>query len=310
MNTLHLLKYAVEVEKTGSITKAAENLYMNQPHLSKAIKELEEIFKIKIFNRTSKGVIPTSKGSDFLVYAKNILSQIEEMESLCKSKNDNIFKISVPRVSYISYTITKFISSLYKDCNNNVDIHYKENSSMNIIKNISNGEDNWGIVRYQAIYKKDFFNFIEEKHLGYEHLWNFEYSVLMSKEHPLSNKSDINEKDLINFTEISNRDLVIPEFSFSNFKQSSTNIKTKNSINIYDKASQFEILSNVPTSYMYASPIPQEMLDKFCFIQKKCELDNNSYNDIIIFKKGYQFNKNDKAFLEILKNVVKTLSKE
>ncbi|MEG2813465.1 MAG: LysR family transcriptional regulator [Oscillospiraceae bacterium] len=66
MNLLHL-KYAVEVEKTASITQAATNLYMNQPHLSKAIRELEKNLKITIFNRTSKGVIQTKKGKVFLI---------------------------------------------------------------------------------------------------------------------------------------------------------------------------------------------------------------------------------------------------
>lgn len=60
MNTLHF-KYAVEVERTRSITQAAENLYMAQPNLSKAIKELEDNLGITIFERTSKGTIPTVK---------------------------------------------------------------------------------------------------------------------------------------------------------------------------------------------------------------------------------------------------------
>ncbi len=69
MNTLYF-KYAVEVERLGSITQAADNLYMAQPNLSKAIKELEDSLGISIFKRTSKGVIPTQKGAEFLIYAK------------------------------------------------------------------------------------------------------------------------------------------------------------------------------------------------------------------------------------------------
>ena len=61
MNLTHL-KYAVEVEKTGSITRAADNLFMGQPNLSKAIKELEQQVGIAIFRRTSRGVAPTRKG--------------------------------------------------------------------------------------------------------------------------------------------------------------------------------------------------------------------------------------------------------
>ena len=69
MNISHL-KYAVEVEKARSISQAAENLYMGQPNLSKAIRELEDDLGITIFKRTSKGVIPTQKGEEFLGYTK------------------------------------------------------------------------------------------------------------------------------------------------------------------------------------------------------------------------------------------------
>ena len=63
MNLLHL-KYAVEIEKTGSITKAANNLFMGQPNLSKAIKELENEIGITIFRRTTKGVAPTERAAN------------------------------------------------------------------------------------------------------------------------------------------------------------------------------------------------------------------------------------------------------
>ena len=81
MNTLYF-KYAVEVEQTRSITQAAENLFMAQPNLSKAIKELEDSLGIIIFERNSKGVTPTKKGMEFLEYAKNILVQLNKMEGL------------------------------------------------------------------------------------------------------------------------------------------------------------------------------------------------------------------------------------
>lgn len=74
MNLLHL-KYVIEVAKAGSISKAASNLYMNQPHLSKTIKDLEENMQIIIFERTSKGVIPTKK-------VLNLLNELKV--SLCR----------------------------------------------------------------------------------------------------------------------------------------------------------------------------------------------------------------------------------
>ena len=78
MNILHL-KYAVEVEQTGSITQAAENLYMGQPNLSKAIRELEKNIGIAIFKRTPKGFVPPARGEEFLITAKKILAKIENL---------------------------------------------------------------------------------------------------------------------------------------------------------------------------------------------------------------------------------------
>ncbi|MEI3325895.1 MAG: LysR family transcriptional regulator [Thomasclavelia sp.] len=87
MNLLHL-KYVIEVAKAGSISKAASNFYMNQPHLSKTIKDLEENMQIIIFERTSKGVVPTKKGAEFIERAKSIIMQVDEMEAMYQGYDD------------------------------------------------------------------------------------------------------------------------------------------------------------------------------------------------------------------------------
>lgn len=81
MNTA-LFKYALEVEKTNSISRAAENLFMAQPNLSKAIKELEESVGFSVFRRTSKGVVPTENGKILLKYAAHIMEQLDEIEKI------------------------------------------------------------------------------------------------------------------------------------------------------------------------------------------------------------------------------------
>ena len=92
MNITHL-KYAMEIAKTHSLNKAAENLYMAQPNLSRAIKELEENIGISIFNRKSHGMDLTVEGEEFLEYAKKILKQIDEVESLYDKKKRNIVNV-------------------------------------------------------------------------------------------------------------------------------------------------------------------------------------------------------------------------
>ena len=78
MNILHL-KYAVETAKAGSLSKAAEALYMNQPNLSRAIKELEGSLGVTLFERSARGMVPTPQGGVFLRYAKAILQQVDSL---------------------------------------------------------------------------------------------------------------------------------------------------------------------------------------------------------------------------------------
>ena len=97
MNLQHI-RYALEVSRTGSITQAAENLYMNQPNLSKAIREFEEELGYKIFNRTTKGMTTTKKGEIFLLRGKKILSDIKDLEDLFRfEEGPSGISIVVPR---------------------------------------------------------------------------------------------------------------------------------------------------------------------------------------------------------------------
>ncbi len=81
MNTQHL-KFAVEIAKIGSITEAANALYMSQPQLSKLILDMERSLGFPIFKRSARGVVPTSKGEKFLAHARNILEQVDIIEHL------------------------------------------------------------------------------------------------------------------------------------------------------------------------------------------------------------------------------------
>ena len=123
---IQFLKYAVEVAEQKSISKAARNLFMGQPNLSRSIKELEDELGIIIFERTSKGINPTPDGEEFLQYAKRILSQIDEVEEIYKvgKKKKTQFSVSVPRAGYIAYAFAELAKKI--DISNPAEIFYKE----------------------------------------------------------------------------------------------------------------------------------------------------------------------------------------
>ena len=205
MNILHL-KYAVEVEKTRSINKAAENLFMSQPNLSRAVKELEESLGITIFKRTTKGIEITPQGEEFLGYAKKILLQIDQVEALYKgdAEKKQTFSISVPRASYVSDAFVRFAKEI--DLLREAEILYKETNSMRAISNILQSDYNLGIIRFQTAFEKYFDAMLHEKRLKSELVREFSYTAVMSRDNPLAKKDFIEFEDLRDYIEIAHAD--------------------------------------------------------------------------------------------------------
>lgn len=299
MNTLHF-RYAVEIEKTGSITQAAENLFMAQPNLSKAIKELEETLGITIFKRNPNGVVPTKKGAEFLVHAKNILLQIEKMEALKQPENSErqSFSVSIPRSSYISCSATRFISEL--DRSNEIRITIRETDSMKTIGYIVDGRYNLGVIRYQTIYEKYFIDYLTEKKLRYEQIWKYEYIVLMARTHPLADSPVISRKDLGEYTEIMYGDTAVPYIPPAEIKNRGDAVRGKKRIYVYDRGSRFDILTHMPAAYMLSAPVPEEYLELYGLVQRKCDFADNMYKDLLIYRKGYRLTELDKGFVNKL----------
>ena len=308
MNNLLHLKYAVEVEKTGSISKAAQNLYMNQPQLSKAIRELESSLGIEIFDRKPTGVFPTKKGAEFLIYAKNILTQIDAMQTLSKPeiKKGQILNVSVPRASYVSNAFTQFLQELDKDLG--MDIDYRETHSVRTMKSVSEGSNDIGIIRYQIKFEAYFLTALQKYGLKYEDIFEFEYLLLMSEEHPLAKKEVIDYKDLIDYVEIVHGDISVP--SLPVIPSADRPKSFKNKIAIYERASQLEILNKLTYSYMWVSPMPKDILQRYSLVEKKCSVPKNRYKDMFIYRESYVFTEYDKLFMDKVKQSLEDVFEE
>ena len=298
MNTT-FFKYAIEVERTRSITQAAQNLFMAQPNLSKAIKEMEESLGFQIFKRTSRGVIPTEKGQEFLAYARSIAAQLDKIEALSHTKKQGTqrFNISIPRGSYISAAFTRFVSRLNRS--EAIELNLQETNAMTTINEVASGEFQLGIIRYQTVYERYFLDFLRSKQLGYEPVWDFEYLTLMSCRHPLANENRIEYKALEKYIEIIHGDTAIPYLSAGGEHPHTVNGGDKKIV-LYERCNQFELLSNITDTYMWVSPVPKDYLTRYNLTQRKCEGSGNRCRDILIYGKGYRFTELDTRFIQKL----------
>ena len=301
------MKYAVEVAKEGSINKASEKLLIAQPNLSRSIKELEADLGISIFARSSKGMNLTPEGEEFINYAKKILHQIYEIEMIYKTGKPakQTFSITVPRASYIADAFAKFSNSLE---NKSSTLFYNENNNDMVVKNILENDYKLGIVRYASNFDKHFKIMFEEKGLSHEFVSEFKYVLVMNKESELSKKDEIVLNDLSDYVEIAHADPYVPTMPVATvMKEEMVDVSDKR-IFVFERGSQFDLLVNNRNTFMWVSPLPDDMLERYNLVQKECVDNNKVYKDVLIYKNDYNMTKLDKQFIsELIESRRKTL---
>lgn len=297
MNLLHM-KYAVEIAETNSINKAADKLYVGQSALSRAIKELEASLGVTLFERSAKGMFLTADGEIFIRHAKNVLAQIDEIEDMFSGGtiSKKHFSVSVPRASYIAEAFAEFSKVIDKDMQ--AEILYKETNSMRAVKNILQEDYKLGIIRYAENYDKYYKTMMDEKGLDYELITEFRHVLIMSFESPLAKKEKITYGDLVDLVEISNPDPYVPSLPLAEVRKEELSEISSRRIFVFERASQFELLSENPETYMWVSPVPKKTLERFGLVQRKCDENKRVYKDLLIHRKDYSHSELDNMFIE------------
>ncbi len=304
MNIQHL-KYALEVAKASSLSKAAENLFIGQPNLSRAIKELENSLGITIFERSAKGVTVTPEGEEFLVYAKEILNHIDDVEFRFKNRSSKkqTLSISVPRSTYISHAFANFADKM--DRKNPVEITYKETNAYRAINNILNSNYKLGIIRYADIYDKNFKDMLEDKGLDCEVIAEFTCVLVMHKSHPLAQKEEISFVDLAPYTQIAHSDTYVPSIPYSDMQKVELPDEVNKRIFVFERASQLDLLTLSKGTFMWVSPFPKAVLDRYDLVHRICHENEKIYKDVLIYRKGDRFSSFETSFIEEVKKTIK-----
>jgi len=296
------LKYILEIDKYGSISLAAKKLYVAQSNLSRAVKELEKEFNITIFQRTSKGVVTTREGQRFLNHTKEIQYQVDSLNNAYSDLTDRgvSLKISVPRASYISEVFAEYVSSLSDE--ENIRIHYHETNSMKTIRNVLDFHYDIGIIRYNSMHEGYYLSLLKLKNLQYRLILEFDFLLLTSKKSIIADKHIRSNNDLNGCIEVVHGDKRLPSGDYVDLSDNDREERSqKKVIYIYERGSQFEILTTVPNTFMWVSPVPQHILDKYDLIQMRCGAYAKYMKDVMIFKDNHVHKKNEKDFLDILR---------
>jgi len=300
---IELLKYVLEIERVGSISQAADNLYMGQPNLSKAIKELEYSLNVTLFDRTSKGVRTTKQGKKFLRHARIILEQYGELEALGQNPSTRLY-VSLPHTGYLADACAAFLNKLNPE--QELSMEWLQTDTKSAIRQISDGTTDLGVIRCPAEYQNYFTGLLQDNGLVGQNLLTFSKRLLFSRSHPLAKQDSITHRDLSPYPEI------IPCPAMPPDRSGSAEVilgrpEGSKKIRIYGGGNNLLLLNQIRHSYMTDAPLPDHLLNTYGLLQKEC-YPSQICHDLLICRSGHSFHSSEMMFLDTLKHSAAPLS--
>jgi hypothetical protein len=188
-----------------------------------------------------------------------------------------------------------------------MELNIKETGTQEAIQHILYDKFSLGIIRYEKDYESYFVNYLKDKDLSYQLIWEYDYMVVMSKNHPLASKELLTNEDFANYIELLHGDSMIPGLNLTESKPVTDPESSKKKIYLYERGSQFDLLTNINTSYMWVSPIPKELLDRYDLIQRIAPAPARKCMDILIFPKDYVFTPIENQLIDTLMEAKESL---
>ena len=267
--TLQQLKYVVTVAEQGSISGAAKELFISQPSLTNAIKELEKEMQITIFNRTNKGIIVSGEGDVFLAYARQVLEQAD----LLKEKFLNVKKQS-PRFSvscqHYSFAVNAFVDVIEAFDADQYDFTLRETQTYEIIEDVSRMKSEIGILYVSSQNEEIIRKLIAKNDLKFEELFVSKPHVFISARHPLAEKEAISLDDLEEYPYLSFEQGEYNSFYFS--EEILSTLDRKKNIKVRDRATLFNLVIGL-NGYTVSSGVISKELNGENIIAKPLLVD-------------------------------------
>ena len=208
------------------------------------------------------------------------------------------FSIYVTRTGYNGYAFSSFEKDI--DITKPIEFFYRETNSARAINNILHADYNLGIIRYAENHHKNFKNFLGDKGLVYEVISEFTYNIAISKNHPLSEKEEIELSDLDDFIEIAYADPFVPSMPFNDVKKEVLPDNINKRILVFERASAIELLNTVHGAFLRVYPNENEIQGQG-LIQKLCKSNKRVYRDVLIYRNDYQLSPLDIQFIDKVK---------
>ncbi|MBD9009684.1 MAG: LysR family transcriptional regulator [Clostridiales bacterium] len=284
--TLQQIIYVLTISEAGSMNKAAETLFISQPSLTNAVKDLEKEVGISIFLRTSRGVIPTREGEEFLLYARQLYQQYELIhEKYIETKNiKRKFGVSTQHYSFV---VKAFVDTVKQFGTLNYEFAIRETKTFDVICDVGNFKSEIGLLYLNDFNRKVIEKMLDENDCEFKKLIDCDAYVYIWKNHPLADRKSISFDELKDYPCLSFEQGENGSFYFAE-EILSTN-EYQRTIKATDRATMLNLMVGL-NGYTLCSGIICEELNGEDYIAVPFEADEDNPNSSMEI--GYIIKKN------------------
>lgn len=298
--TLQQLRYVTMVAETGTITEAANRLYISQPSLTNAIHELEKEMNIVIFNRTNKGISLSREGEDFLGYARQILEQAAILEDKYKGNGGGKKQYCVSTQHY-SFAVNAFVDLIKEYGQDEYDFSLRETQTYEIIEDVARLRSEIGILFLNDFNEAVINKILKSYDLEFHQLYVAKPHVFISRKHPLAGKDRIINEELEEYPYLSFEQGEHNSFYFSEEIFSAS--ERKKNIRVRDRATLFNLLIGL-NGYTVCSGVIDKKLNGKDIIAVPLADESDMRIGYITHRKG-MLSRLGETYLEMLKKYLK-----
>lgn len=255
--TLQQLKYVVMVAEKGTITEAAKKIFISQPSLTNAIRELENEMNITIFDRTNKGISVSKDGEVFLGYARQVLEQANLLEEKYLGKSDIKQQFCISTQHY-SFAVNAFVDLIKEYGQDKYDFSLRETQTYEIIDDVARMKSEIGVLYLNDFNENVILKELKANNLEFHELFVARPHVFISDRHPLAEKESVSFNDLMPYPYLSFEQGEHNSFYYS---EEIFSMEEKNrNIRVRDRATLFNLVIGL-NGYTVCSGVIDEELN-------------------------------------------------
>ncbi len=265
------LEYLEKIVEAGSINEAAKRLFLTQPSLSNAVKELENEMGIQIFQRSSGGISLTAEGREFMTYSKQILDQVNLMNERYKNgqQRKQSFSVSAQHYAFVVHAFVELIKSVNAS---EYQFTLRETETQNIFNDLAQFKSELGILYTNGFNQKIMQRLFKENNLVFTPLFVAKPHIFVSRYNPLTSKSSVNLSDLEDYPYLSYEQGEVNSFYFS--EEILSTLSHKKSIKVSDRATIFNLMVGL-NGYTISSGIISSKLNDDKIVAIPLDVDDD-----------------------------------